>query len=156
MLYGSIPHKLIVFAVHRYGVCPQWIRFIETYYNGFFSKSFSQSATSSWHRHQRGTFAGSTLSIIIFLAGINIVLEYSMQARVHLFTTNNTALPLVRDFMDDLSLMFSTVSGSQTLLSQSITALIWAGLEFRAQKSCSIVIVKGRSMNTTPFSVSKA
>ena len=44
--YGSIPHKLIVFALHRYGVSPQWIRFIETYYKVIFSKSFSQSATS--------------------------------------------------------------------------------------------------------------
>ena len=24
--YGSIPRKLIVFALHRYGVSPQWIR----------------------------------------------------------------------------------------------------------------------------------
>ena len=51
--YGSIPHKLIVFALHRYGVCPQWIRFIETYYKDIFSKSFSQSATSPWHRNQQ-------------------------------------------------------------------------------------------------------
>ena len=29
--YGSIPHKLIVFALHIYGVSPQWIRLIETY-----------------------------------------------------------------------------------------------------------------------------
>ena len=87
---------------------------------------------------------------------MNIILEYSLQARVLQFITNNTALPLLRAFMDDLSLMSSTVSGSQTLLSQCITALTWAGLEFRADKSCSIVIVKDRSMNTTPFSVSKA
>ena len=33
--------------------------------------------------------------------------------------------------------------------------MTWAGLEFRTDKSCSIVIVKGRSMNKTPFSVSK-
>ena len=58
--------------------------------------------------------------------------------------------------MDDLSLMTTKVSGAQTLLSRCITALTWAGLEFRADKSRSIVIVKGRSMNTTPFSVSKA
>ena len=32
--YGSIPHKLIVFALHRYGVSPQWIRLLETYYKG--------------------------------------------------------------------------------------------------------------------------
>ena len=61
--YGSIspplhPHpptllpfkkKLILFALHRYGVSAQWIRLIETYYKGIFSKSFSESATSPWH-----------------------------------------------------------------------------------------------------------
>ena len=154
--YGSIPHKLIAFALHRYGVSPQWIRLIETYYKGIFSKSFSESATSAWHRHQRGIFAGCTLSIILFLAGMNIILEYSMQARVPKFTNDNTTLPLLRAFMDDLSLMSTKVSGAQTLLSRCITALTWAGLEFRDDKSRFIVIVKGRSMNTTPFSVSKA
>ena len=58
--------------------------------------------------------------------------------------------------MDDLSLMSAKVSGAQTLLCRCISALTWAGLEFRADKSRSIAIVKGRSMNITPFSVSKA
>ena len=35
--YGSIPHKP-AFALHRYGVSPQWIRLIETYYEEVFSK----------------------------------------------------------------------------------------------------------------------
>ena len=87
---------------------------------------------------------------------MDITLEYSLQARVAQFTTNNTALPLLHAFVDDLSLMSSTVSGSQTLLSRCITSLTWAGLEFRADKSWPIVIVKARSMNATPFSVSKA
>ena len=54
--YGSIAHKLIVFALHSYSVSPQLIRLIETYCKGIFSKSFSESATSAWHRHQRGIF----------------------------------------------------------------------------------------------------
>ena len=140
--YGSIPQKLIAFALNRYGVSPQWIRLIETYYKGIFSKSFSESATNAWHRHQRGIFAGCTHSIILFLAGMNIILEYSMQARVPKFTTNITTLPLLRAFMDDLSLMSANVSGAQTLLSRWITALSWARLEFRADKSRSIVIAK--------------
>ena len=77
-----------------------------------------------------------------------------METRVPKFTTHNTTLPLLFAFMDDLSLMTTKVSGAQTLLSRCITALTWAGLEFRADKSRSIVIVKGRSMNATPFSVS--
>ena len=48
--YGSIPHKLIVFAPHKYDVFPRCIRLIETYYKGNFSKSCSESAISTWHR----------------------------------------------------------------------------------------------------------
>ena len=43
--YGSIPRKLIVFALHRYGLSPQWIRLIETYYKDIFSKLFSLIAS---------------------------------------------------------------------------------------------------------------
>ena len=39
---GSIPHKLIIFALHRYGVSPKWIHLIETYSVEYF-KSFSGS-----------------------------------------------------------------------------------------------------------------
>ena len=115
--YGFIPQKLIVFVLHRYGVSPQSIRLIETYYEGIFGKSFSESATGASHRHQWGICEGCTLSIILFLAGMNIILEYSMHAQVPKFTTNNTTLPLLRTFMDGLSLIANKVSGAQTLLS---------------------------------------
>ena len=60
----------------------------------------------------------------------------------------------MRAFMDDLKIMPSTICGAKTLLCRCTIALTWAGLTFRADKSRSIVIIKGRSMNTTPFSVS--
>ena len=56
--------------------------------------------------------------------------------------------------MDDLNLMSFSVQGAHNLLQRCTTALKWAGLKFRADKSRSIVIIKGRSMNTTPFAVS--
>ena len=154
--YGSITHKLIIFALCRSRVSPHWIRLVQNYYKGIFSKSFSESATTAWHGHHWGIFAGCTLSVILFLAGMNIILEYSAQVKGLNYTTNNTELPLLHAVMDDLSLLFSTVSAAQALFSRCTTAVTWAGLEFRADKSCSIVIIKGRSMNTTPFSVAKA
>ena len=60
----------------------------------------------------------------------------------------------MRAFMDDLNMMSSTSCGAKTLLSHCAIALNWASLTFRADKSRSIVIIKGRPMNTTPFSVS--
>ena len=58
------------------------------------------------------SLSGCTLSIILFLAGINVVTEYTLASLAHKFvSTGNVALPLVRAFMDDLNLMPSTVSG---------------------------------------------
>ena len=153
--YRSIPHKLIFFALQRYGILNQWTKVVKSYYVGIFSKSFSETATSAWHRHQCGIFAGCTISVILFLAGMNVILEYSLHTNVPRFVINNNPLPLVRAFMDDLNLLSSSVSGAKTLLHRCTKALKWAGLDFWADKSRSIVIIKGRSMNTTPFSVSE-
>ena len=89
-----------------------------------------------------------------FLAGMNIILEYSLVATTPQFHLNNISLPPMRTFTDDLNIMSSTICGPKTLLSRCTIALNWAGLTFRADKSRSIVIIKRRSMNTTPFSVS--
>ena len=101
---GSIPHKLVIFALCWYDVSPKWIHLIETYYSGIFSNCFSQEAPSSWHRHQRRILAGCTLSIILFLAAMNIILEYSLVATTLQFYLNNISLPSMRAFMDDLNI----------------------------------------------------
>ena len=64
-------------------------------------------------------------------------------------------MSLVRAFMDDLNLMSSTVSGTQNLLHRCVKAFSWAGMYFRADKSHSIVIVRGKSMNTTLFYITE-
>ena len=93
--YGSIPHRLLFFALERYGVDPHWISLIKIYYSGIYSRSFSQSAPSSWHQHFKGIFAGCTLSIILFLAGINVVIEYTLASSARKFvSTGNVAFPL--------------------------------------------------------------
>ena len=152
--YGSIPHRLIFFALERYGVDKKWIGIIKNYYAGLYTKSFSHSARSSWHQHFRGIFAGCTVSIILFLAGINIIIEYALTSTAPNFVlSSKISLPLIRAFMDDLNLMSTSVSNTQNLLSKCTEALSWAGMSFRADKSRSAVIVKGKSLNTTPFKV---
>ena len=153
--YRSIPHNSIFFALERYGVNSKWIQLIRSYYTGLYSKSFSEKAPSTWHQHFRGIFAGCTLSIVLFLAGINVIIEYILTLQVPAFvTSNDTKLPVVRAFMDDINLMSTSVCHTQALLNKCATALTWAGMKFRADKSRSFVIVKGRSLNTTPFCTS--
>ena len=50
---------------------------IKIYHSGIYSCSFSQSPRSSWYQHFKRIFAGCTLSIL-FLAGINVVTEYTL------------------------------------------------------------------------------
>ena len=67
--------------------------------------------------------------------------------------SSNVKLPLVRAFMDDLNIMSNSVPDAQDLLSKCAKALSWAGMTFRADKSRSIIIHKGRSLNSAPFAV---
>ena len=83
---------------------------------------------------------------------MNIIIEYTLQTDVRPFITSaNVALPLARAFMDDLALMTETVPDAQKVLDRCTTALAWARMKFRPDKSRSIVLHKGRSMNVSPF-----
>ena len=85
-----------------------------------------------------------------------MVIEYTLASSACKFVSiGDVALPLVRAFMDDLSLMSSSVAGTQNLLDRCVKAFSWIGIYFRAVKSCSIVIVRNKSMNTTPFYVTE-
>ena len=128
--YGSIPHRLIFFALERYGVPAHWISVVKTYYSGIFSKSFSTDCPSNWHQHLRGIFQGCTLSIILFLVGMNVVIEYVLSEPVKEYAVNSTKLPLIRAFMDDLNLLACSVPAASTLLLRCSTAFEWAGIEF--------------------------
>jgi len=152
--YGSIPHQLIFFALKRYGVPARWISVVRNYYQGLWSRSFSETAPSSWHQHERGIFAGCTLSIILFISGMNVIIEYVTASGIVGYTDGgNVTLPPIRAFMDDVDLMTTTVINAQPLLKRCCVALVWARMKYRVKKSRSIVIKKGRSLNTTPFSI---
>ena len=53
--------------------------------------------------------------------------------------------------LDDINLISNSVAGAQSLLSRCSVALNWEGMSYRTDKSRSIVIIKGKSLNCTPF-----
>ena len=154
--YGSIPHKLIFFFLRGNGLPQKWIRLIEVYYNGLWSQSTSKDANSSWHRHEKGIFAGFCISIILFLAGMNVIIEYICNTDVQGFVTSSKiVMPLLRAFMDDLNLLCVNSGDMRILLGRANTALTWAGMEWRASKSRSLVLESG-SVSKCEFDVSSS
>ena len=45
---------------------------------GEFGASVQESSPSSWLHHQRGIFIGCTVSIILFLAAFNVIIEFTL------------------------------------------------------------------------------
>ena len=54
--------------------------------------------------------------------------------------------------MDDIFLMSPSIKATQVLLDRCAVALIWARMSFRASKSRSMVIDKGKVIDISPFS----
>ena len=58
----------------------------------------------------------------------------------------------VKAFMDNMFLMSPTISATHVLLNHCAVALIWARTSFRASKSRSMVIDKGKVIDISRFS----
>ena len=152
--YGSVPHKLILFALRRYQVPEDWIDLIMAYYDGLWGKTSASGVSSDWMRYERGIFAGCTISVILFVAAFNVILEYVDVEEVERYKmSNGNSIELLRGFMDDVSILTKSVPMAELALKRTETAVAWARMKLKPAKSRSLVIVKGRSMDVEPFAV---
>ena len=152
--YGSVPHKLIEFALRRYGIPDKWVKLILSYYNGLWSRSSASNVFSDWFKYEVGIFAGCTISVILFLAGFNVCLEFVNQLQVPRYKLENgNRLPLLRGFMDDLNVMTVSVRHGALVLEAVDQVLTWCRMKAKAVKSRSCVIKSGRCLDVAPFQV---
>ena len=105
--------RLVYFALKRYGVSEKWIKIIQQYYGGIWSKCFQEFSPSSWHHHQRGIFIGCTVSIVLFLAAINVVMEFTLSLQDSFIQEHRLGM---KAFMDDLFVMSSSDQRNSTFI----------------------------------------
>ena len=152
--YGSVPHKLIEFALKRYKVPQVWIDLILDYYNGLWGRSGSNNIKSEWTRYEKGIFAGCTLSVILFLLAFNVIIEYvECGPSDDKYILNGKAIEAVRGFMDDISLLVPSVPVAKVVLTRTDVVLKWARMALKPPKSRSVVVKRGKLQNVEPFSV---
>ena len=149
--YGSVPHQLLFFALRRYDIPEHWVSLFIKYYEGLWSINWSESAPSGWHHHLGGIFIGCAASIILFLSAINVIIEHISAVTEDEIYKTMTSAP-VKAFMDDMFLMSQSIPATQVLLDCCAVALIWAKMSFRASKSRSMVIDKGKVIDISSFS----
>ena len=95
-----------------------------------------------------------TISVILFLAAFNVILEYVRQAGLprHPLWTRKS-MPVLCAFMDAVSLETTLTPASKIALQKTVVALKWAMTKLKPQKSRSLVIKGGKTIHKQPFQV---
>ena len=151
--YGTVPHKLIEFALKRYHVPENWIKIVLDYYDGLWGRSSSSGSYSDWTRYEKGIFAGCTLSVILFLVAFNVFLDFVDRDDIEKYKINGNPIEVFRGFMDDLSTLTTRVPMTVIALERTNTALKWGRMSLKPSKSRSLVMYRGKVQDIEPFQV---
>ena len=121
------------------------------FYSGLWGRTSSGTASGispDLHQYEKGMFAGCAISVILFLAAFNVILEYVSQAGLPEYT-----LSVLDAFMDDVSLMTTSTSASKITLQRTFVALKWAMMKLKPQESRGLVIKEAKYIDGQPFEV---
>ena len=81
------------------------------------------------------------MSVILFISTFNVILEYVSQAGLLRYSlSTRKSMPVLRVFIDDESLMATSVPASRIALQRTVVALKWARMKLKPKKSGSLVI----------------
>ena len=64
------------FCIKKVKIPEDWITLVIKYYDGLWGKTPVSGVASDWYRYEKGIYAGCTISVILFLAAFNVILEY--------------------------------------------------------------------------------
>lgn len=151
--YGSIPHKLVETALTRHHVPEKICNLIMDYYNDFSARVSSGQATSAWHRLEKGIITGCTISVSLFSLAMNMLVKSAEVECRGPKSRSGTRQPPIRAFMDDLTVMTTSVPGCRWLLQGLEQLITWARMSFKPAKSRSLVLRKGRVADQFRFTL---
>jgi hypothetical protein len=151
--YGSIPHQLIYTALQHYHVDQHIQKIITSYLDGIRLRFTVGDQLTDWQKLEKGIVTGCTVSVVLFIMGMNLLINAAQRETRGPKTESGTYLPSSRGFMDDLTLTTATHVQARWMLSALIDVASWARMKFKAAKSRSLIIKKGKTTDIFKLSV---
>ncbi|XP_069139210.1 uncharacterized protein [Argopecten irradians] len=142
--YGTIPHMLIQEALEHYHIPEHFRRLIKSYFSGIHLRFTTKTFTTSWQELQKGIVTGCTISVILFVMGMNMIIRAGERETRGPKTSSNIRQPPNRGFMDDLTITTDTHVQARWILTALEETATWARMTFKPRKSRSLIIKKGR------------
>jgi hypothetical protein len=151
--YGSIPHQLIYTALQHYHVDQHIQKIITSYLDGIRLRFTVGDQLTEWQKLEKGIVTGCTVSVVLFIMGMNLLINAAQRETRGPKTESGTYLPSSRGFMDDLTLTTATHVQARWMLSALIDVAPWARMKFKTAKSRSLIIKKGKTTDIFKLSV---
>lgn len=147
--YPSVPHQLIYIALEHYHVPGDVVNLVRGHLSKINMRFSSGKLTSGWQRLEKGIMAGCTVSVILFVAAMNILLKEAAKECRGPVADNGTRHPPCRAFMDDVTVMAPKEVGTRWILKRLEELATWGRLTFKPTKSRSLIINKGKVSQRT-------
>ena len=149
--YGSIPHSLIKLALRRAHVPEEFCNLVESYYGNVEIRFTTKNFTTEWQRVEKGIITGCTLSVILFSLSMTMLVMSVKDETKGPETVSGQRQRNSRLLMDDITSTTENLVQTKYLLDKLMAKLKWAGLSAKPEKCRSLVIIKGKVSNKTPY-----
>ena len=142
--FGSVPHSLIWSACEYFRVPVEIVNIMKEYFKDIRLCIGTGEFVSDWQKLEVGIMAGCTISPLAFTMAMEMVIRASKWVVGGERRREGLRLPPIRAFMDDMTLLTTTVPCTKRLLERINTNLRWARMRIKPSKSRSISVTKGK------------
>ena len=100
--------------------------------------------TTTWQPLQKGIATGCTISVILFVMGMNMIIKVGERETRRPKMSSNIRQPPNRGFMDDLTITTDTHIQARWILTALEETVARARMAFKPRKLRSLIIKKGK------------
>lgn len=151
--YGSVPHKIIEYALHFFHVPQQFIDYIMKYYRGFKMRFTTNKYTTQWQELEVGIPIGCSISPVLFVLAMELLVRGAERYGKGVEFAPNQELPSIRAFMDDLTILTPSFENADAILKRLEELMAWSRMKFKAKKSRCLVMKSGKVEPERHFSL---
>ncbi|XP_060083178.1 uncharacterized protein LOC132562453 [Ylistrum balloti] len=142
--YGSVPHQLIFKALEHYHIPDHIQKIVKSYFSNIRLRFTVREITTSWQALEKDIVTGCTISVILFVMGMNLIIKAADRETRGPKTSSGVRVPPNRGFMDDLTITTTTHVQARWIMSALEETVGWARMKFKPRKSRCVVIKKGK------------
>ncbi|XP_063420791.1 uncharacterized protein LOC134706007 [Mytilus trossulus] len=151
--YDTIPHMLIQESLDHYHIPDHFKKVIRSYLSGIELRFTTSTFTTTWQKLQKGIVTGCTISVILFVMGMNMIIKSGERETRGPKTSTDIRQPPNRGFMDDLTITTDTHVQARWVLKALEETVTWARMAFKPRKSRALIIRKGKSTHQVELKV---